>query len=105
MCTWCMYPCGQSLNKMCHCVPYLVPLESGKACVCSLMIGPLLLEYRKIELRQEGKKDTKSPEEVCRPDFSSSSMVTGQVAGWCVGRDEAETRDFSWSGKFFSIEG
>ena len=31
MCTWCMYPCGQSLNKMCHCVPYLVPLESGKA--------------------------------------------------------------------------
>jgi hypothetical protein len=33
------------------------------------------------------KKDTKSPDEVCRTDFSSSSMLTGQVAGWCVGRE------------------
>jgi hypothetical protein len=67
----------------------LVRLESGKGKCWLVMIGPLLLEYRKIELRQEEKKDTKSPEEVCRPDFSSSSMVTGQVAGWCVGRERS----------------
>ena len=37
--------------------------------------------------QQRGNKDTKSPDESCRPDFSSSSMVTGQVAWWCVGRE------------------
>ena len=36
---------------------------------------------------QRGNKDTKSPDEIGRPDFSSSSMVTGQVAWWCVGRE------------------
>jgi hypothetical protein len=35
--------------------------------------------------QQRGNKDTKSPDEICRSDFSSSSMVTGQVAWWCVG--------------------
>jgi hypothetical protein len=31
--------------------------------------------------QQRGEKDTKLPNEIIRPDFSSSSMVTGQVAG------------------------
>jgi hypothetical protein len=30
--------------------------------------------------QQKGNKDTKSPYESCRSDFSSSSMVTGQEA-------------------------
>jgi hypothetical protein len=33
--------------------------------------------------QQSGEKDTKSPYEICRSDFSSSSMVRGQVAWWC----------------------
>jgi hypothetical protein len=37
--------------------------------------------------KKSGNRDTKSPDEICRPDFSSSSMVTGQVAWWCVGRE------------------
>ena len=37
--------------------------------------------------QQRGNKDTKPPDEIGRPDFSSSSMVTGQVAWWCVGRE------------------
>jgi hypothetical protein len=37
--------------------------------------------------QQKGEKDTKSLDEIGRPDFSSSSMVTGQVAWWCVGRE------------------
>ena len=39
--------------------------------------------------QQKGNKDTTSPIEVCRHDFSSSSMVIGQVAGWCVGRERS----------------
>ena len=30
--------------------------------------------------QQKGNKDTKSPNESCRSDFCSSSMVTGQEA-------------------------
>jgi hypothetical protein len=37
--------------------------------------------------QQRGEKDTKSTNEICSPDFFSSSMVTGQVAWWCVGRE------------------
>ena len=37
--------------------------------------------------QQRGNKDTTSPDEIGRPDFFSSSMVTGQVAWWCVGRE------------------
>ena len=36
--------------------------------------------------QQRGKKDIKSPIQICKPDFSSSFMVKSQVAGWCVGR-------------------
>ena len=38
------------------------------------------------------KNDTKSPYEIYRPDFSSPSMVTGQVAWWCVGRERNRKR-------------
>ena len=37
--------------------------------------------------QRRGNKDTKLLNEICRPEFSSSSMETGQVAEWCVGRE------------------
>jgi ribosomal protein L15 len=36
--------------------------------------------------QQRGNKGTKSRDKICRPDFSSPLMVTGQVTWWCVGR-------------------
>jgi hypothetical protein len=36
--------------------------------------------------QKRGKKDIKSRDEICRPDFPSPFMVTGQVGWWCVGR-------------------
>jgi hypothetical protein len=32
--------------------------------------------------KEAKKTQSQSPNEMCRSDFSSSSMVTGQVAGW-----------------------
>ena len=49
--------------------------------------------------QQRGNIDTKSPNEICRPEFSSSSMLRGQVAGWCIGRERKWKRPISLEGK------
>jgi hypothetical protein len=54
--------------------------------------------------QQRGTIDTKSPDEICRPDFlniflgkrSSGRVVCGQRA-----ENEGENVQFSWRGKFF----
>jgi len=37
--------------------------------------------------RQGEEKDTESPKQTCRFDFSPSSRVTGQAEWWRVGRE------------------
>jgi hypothetical protein len=44
--------------------------------------------------QQRGSKDTKSCDEICRPDFSSSFMVTGQVAWGVWAEKEGKNGDF-----------
>ena len=37
---------------------------------------------RERQMHYKEGKETKSPNEICRRDFSSSSVVTGQVVRW-----------------------
>ena len=51
--------------------------------------------------QQRGNKVKKSRNEMCRPDFSSFSLVRIQVAWCCVAENEGENVQVSWRGKFF----
>jgi hypothetical protein len=54
---------------------------------------------RERQMHNKEGKGTKSPNDICRPDFSSSSMITGQVAWWA--ENKGENRGLSWTAKFF----
>ena len=91
---------------------YVVPGSVASICVTESWqwgsCGPVSRRTQKKNsgtpnARLRGNKDRKSPTQICRPEFSSSSMVRGQVAGWGVGRERRWKPWFFLEGKVLLI--
>ena len=67
---------------------------------CADRRTPPKTKTRERQKHQIEEEDTKSPKKLCTPDFSSSSMVTGQVAWWYVGRKRRWKRRIFLEWKF-----